>query len=145
MERVQLGRSGLRVSPVSCGTWQLSPRFSGEQSSEETARAIWRAFDGGINLCDTADAYGDGHAKTVPGSTNADPRAKSWGQPRPRTRRLLAAAAAQAPAHRAVGHYPPNVRGLKSFSLVMLALLPVARMTYNPCRSAYTLSPLTEK
>ena len=34
--------------------------------------------------------------------------------------------------------YAPSVRGLKSFSFVMLALLPVALMTYNPCRSAYT-------
>ena len=34
--------------------------------------------------------------------------------------------------------YAPNVRGLKFFSFVMLALLPVALMTYNPCRSAYT-------
>ena len=28
--------------------------------------------------------------------------------------------------------YPPNVRGLKSSWFVMLALLPVALMTYNP-------------
>ena len=60
MEHVQLGQSGLRVSPISFGTWQLSPRFWGEQSSEEIARAIRRAFDGGVNLFDTADAYGDG-------------------------------------------------------------------------------------
>ena len=72
MEHVQLGQSGLRVSPISFGTWQLSPRFWGEQSSEEIARAIRRAFDGGINLFDTADAYGDGHAETVLGETIAD-------------------------------------------------------------------------
>ena len=34
--------------------------------------------------------------------------------------------------------YPPNVRGLKSSWFVMLALLPVALMTYSPWRSAYT-------
>ena len=72
MERVQLGRSGLSVSPISFGTWQLSPRFWGEQSSDEIARAIRGAFDGGINLFDTADAYGDGHAETVLGETIAD-------------------------------------------------------------------------
>ncbi len=30
-----------------------------------------------------------------------------------------------------------NTRGLKSVSLMMLALLPVARMTYSPRRCAY--------
>ena len=71
MERVQLGRSGLRVSPISFGTWQLSPRFWGEQSKDQITRAIRRAFDGGINLFDTADAYGDGHAETVLGEAIA--------------------------------------------------------------------------
>ena len=71
MERVPLGRSGLRVSPISFGTWQLSPRFWGEQSREQITQAIRQAFDGGINLFDTADAYGEGHAETVLGETIA--------------------------------------------------------------------------
>ena len=33
--------------------------------------------------------------------------------------------------------YPPNVRGLKSSWFVMLALLPVALITYSPWLSAY--------
>ncbi|MDA0748797.1 MAG: aldo/keto reductase [bacterium] len=67
MERVKFGESGLSVSPVAIGTWQLSPRFWGEQSKEDWVAAMKLAFDKGINLIDTAEAYGDGYAETVVG------------------------------------------------------------------------------
>jgi len=67
MQRVTLGESGLSVSPVAFGTWQLSPRFWGEQSKEDAQAAMKLAFDRGINFFDTADAYGDGYAETVLG------------------------------------------------------------------------------
>ncbi|MFH1570736.1 MAG: aldo/keto reductase, partial [Gemmatimonadota bacterium] len=72
MVRVQLGASGLSVSPVAFGTWQLSPRFWGEQSKEETTAAMRLAFDKGINFYDTAEAYGDGYAETVLGEVVKD-------------------------------------------------------------------------
>jgi len=72
MERVILGESGLSVSPVAFGTWQLSPRFWGEQSKEEAMAAMRLAFDKGINFFDTADAYGDGYAETVLGEAIRD-------------------------------------------------------------------------
>ncbi len=67
MENVILGSSGLSVSPVSFGTWQLSPRFWGDQSKEQAMAAMKCAFDLGVNFFDTADAYGDGYAETVLG------------------------------------------------------------------------------
>lgn len=67
MHRVMLGESGLAVSPVAFGTWQLSPRFWGEQSKDDAMAAMRLAFDKGINFFDTADAYGDGYAETVLG------------------------------------------------------------------------------
>jgi len=72
MQRVALGESGLSVSPISFGTWQLSPRFWGEQSKEEAMAAMKLAFDKGINFFDTADAYGDGYAETVLGEAIRD-------------------------------------------------------------------------
>ena len=69
MERVTLGESGLSVSPISIGTWQLSPRFWGEQSKEDAISAMKLAFEKGINFIDTAEAYGDGYAETVVGET----------------------------------------------------------------------------
>jgi aryl-alcohol dehydrogenase-like predicted oxidoreductase len=72
MERVTLGESGLSVSPVAFGTWQLSPRFWGEQSKDDAIAAMKLAFDKGINFFDTAEAYGDGYAETVLGEAVAD-------------------------------------------------------------------------
>lgn len=65
--RVILGQSGLSVSPICFGTWQLSPRFWGEQSKKAIIRAMHVAHDSGINFYDTADAYGDGYAEEVLG------------------------------------------------------------------------------
>lgn len=72
MTRVALGSSDLSVSPVCFGTWQLSPRFWGEQSAEDAIAAMKLAFDKGINFFDTADAYGDGHAESVLGQALKD-------------------------------------------------------------------------
>lgn len=67
MERVELGNSGLTVSPVAFGTWQLSRRFWGDQSKDDAVAAMKLAFDKGVNFYDTADAYGDGYAESVLG------------------------------------------------------------------------------
>ncbi len=67
MVRVQLGRSGLNVSPICYGTWQLSPKFWGEQPREVMIASAREAFSLGVNFFDTADAYGDGLAEEVLG------------------------------------------------------------------------------
>ena len=67
MERVRFGRTGLMVSPISMGTWQLSPRFWGEIPEKTMIDTVHRAFELGINFFDSADAYGDGHGETVLG------------------------------------------------------------------------------
>ena len=72
MERVILGGSGLSVSPIAFGTWQLSPRFWGEQSKDDAVTAMKFAFDHGINFIDTADAYGDGYGESVVGEAVQD-------------------------------------------------------------------------
>ncbi len=66
-DRVVLGATGLEVSPICFGTWQLSPRFWLEQSKESVLKAMETAFEGGVNFFDTADAYGDGYGETVLG------------------------------------------------------------------------------
>ena len=76
-DRIMFGATDLEVSPVCFGTWQLSPRFWGEQSKADVLEAMNLAFDAGINFFDTADAYGDGYAETVVGEFLADkPRDK---------------------------------------------------------------------
>jgi len=71
-ERIIFGATGLEVSPISFGTWQLSPRFWGDQSKADVLAAMSTAFEAGINFFDTADAYGDGYAETVLGEFLAD-------------------------------------------------------------------------
>ena len=65
--RIIFGATGLEVSPICFGTWQLSPRFWGEQSKADVLAAMSTALEAGINFFDTADAYGDGYAETVLG------------------------------------------------------------------------------
>jgi len=70
--RVRLGRSGLQVSPICYGSWQLSAKFWGDVPAEPIRAAMRRAFEVGVNFYDTADAYGDGRAETVMGEALAD-------------------------------------------------------------------------
>ena len=70
--RVRFGKSGLSVSPICYGSWQLSPRYWGELPAEQFKEAIHRAFDVGVNFFDTADAYGDGLSEQVLGEALAD-------------------------------------------------------------------------
>jgi len=70
--RVPFGRTALEVSPVCFGTWQLSPRFWGEQPEADLIAAMRAGFDAGVNFFDTADAYGDGLAETVLGKVLRD-------------------------------------------------------------------------
>jgi aryl-alcohol dehydrogenase-like predicted oxidoreductase len=70
--RISFGATGLEVTPICFGTWQLSPRFWGEQSKTDVLAAMNVAYDAGINFYDTADAYGDGYAETVVGEFLAD-------------------------------------------------------------------------
>jgi len=66
-DRIIFGATGLEVSPICFGTWQLSPRFWGGQSKADVLAAMHTALEAGINFFDTADAYGDGYAETVLG------------------------------------------------------------------------------
>lgn len=72
MKRVLLGKTTLEVSRLAVGCWQLSPRFWGEVDPENWKRAMDAAGEGGINLVDTADAYGDGGAEEALGAYFAE-------------------------------------------------------------------------
>jgi aryl-alcohol dehydrogenase-like predicted oxidoreductase len=53
-----LGRTGIKVSPYALGTLMLATSI-GNPDPDDSIRVIHKALDAGINLVDTADAYGD--------------------------------------------------------------------------------------
>lgn len=66
MEQVSLGRGGPTVSAVGLGMWQAGGKAWGTDVRDADCRkAMERAVDLGINLVDTAEAYGDGHSEQV--------------------------------------------------------------------------------
>lgn len=67
MEYRRLGESDLDLSVVGLGTWALGNDFFGEVDDKTSVSAIHAALDSGINLIDTAPAYGAGHAEEVVG------------------------------------------------------------------------------
>jgi len=63
----QLGRTGLRVSPIGFGAWQLANPLWGGPDEAESERLVHAALAAGINFFDTAPGYGDGASERVLG------------------------------------------------------------------------------
>ena len=62
-----LGSSNLKVSVVSLGTWVFGGENWGKVDDDESIATIQKAIELGINLIDTAPAYGNGHAEEILG------------------------------------------------------------------------------
>ncbi|MGH3504515.1 MAG: aldo/keto reductase [Nocardioidaceae bacterium] len=58
MQYRTLGRTGIKVSPYALGTLMFATSI-GNPDHDDSARIIHKALDAGINVIDTADAYGD--------------------------------------------------------------------------------------
>jgi aryl-alcohol dehydrogenase-like predicted oxidoreductase len=58
MQYRSLGRTGIKVSPYALGALMFATQV-GNPDPEDSIRIIHQALDAGINLVDTADAYGD--------------------------------------------------------------------------------------
>lgn len=64
---VTLGRSGLRVSPLSLGAMTFGEDLGWGSSVEESQRIIDRYVDGGGNFIDTANFYTKSHSEKIIG------------------------------------------------------------------------------
>lgn len=66
MEHRPFGRTGLEVSAVGFGCWEVGGGY-GQVDEVEFARAVGRALDLGINCFDTAEGYGMGASERALG------------------------------------------------------------------------------
>jgi methylglyoxal reductase len=68
MKSSVLGSSGIMCSRVGLGTWAMGGWMWGGNDDDDAIRSIHAALDAGVNLIDTAPAYGLGHAETLVGT-----------------------------------------------------------------------------
>jgi aryl-alcohol dehydrogenase-like predicted oxidoreductase len=68
-ERVALGPTDIRISPLGIGTWQWGDRFywgyGNGYSSDDIDAAFRAGLDAGINFYDTAEMYGFGQSERL--------------------------------------------------------------------------------
>ena len=60
----RLGRSGLKVSEISLGSWVT---FGSQVDEDVSIELIQAAYDAGVNFFDNADIYANGQAESVMG------------------------------------------------------------------------------
>jgi len=66
MKYRELGNSGIDVSVVGHGTWPMGNDFFGDVDERTAIKSIHASLDNGVNLIDTAAAYGeDGASEKV--------------------------------------------------------------------------------
>ena len=72
MDYRNLGRAGVKVSPLCLGTMMLGAW--GNPDHDDCVRIIHRAIDAGINFVDTANGYSEGESEVIVGKALKDRR-----------------------------------------------------------------------
>ena len=67
----RFGRLGWEISEVGFGAWAIGSSW-GEQSDEESLKALHKALDEGLTFIDTAAVYGDGRSEKLIGKVLKD-------------------------------------------------------------------------
>ncbi len=62
-----LGKTGISVSAISLGTWQVGGKWGADFSHANADSILNKAVDAGINFIDTADVYGNGESEKAIG------------------------------------------------------------------------------
>jgi aryl-alcohol dehydrogenase-like predicted oxidoreductase len=71
METRRLGKTGLEVSVIGMGCWQLGADW-GDVSDAQAMATLHAAADAGVTFFDTADVYGDGRSEQFVGRLLAE-------------------------------------------------------------------------
>jgi aryl-alcohol dehydrogenase-like predicted oxidoreductase len=77
MEFVGIAGGALEISRITLGTWAMGGVMWGGTDDEESAATIRAAVEHGINLIDTAPAYGFGRSEEIVGKTLEDAHLRS--------------------------------------------------------------------
>ncbi len=67
MQFRQLGKTGINVSTISIGTWQVGGKWGSDFDYHNADTILNKAIDSGINFIDTADVYSDGESEKAVG------------------------------------------------------------------------------
>src|SRR2546423_14204780 len=67
MEYRKLGKTNFEVSDIGYGAWGIGGKQWLGGTDDESALALRRAVELGVNLIDTALAYGEGHSEKLVG------------------------------------------------------------------------------
>ncbi len=62
-----LGKTNLKISEISLGTWQVGGKWGDTFDHNNADTILNAAIDAGINFIDTADVYGDGESEKAVG------------------------------------------------------------------------------
>jgi len=77
MEFVDIPGAPLRVSRIALGTWAIGGWMWGGTDEEKSVQTISAAVERGVNLIDTAPAYGFGRSEEIVGRAIAEGRLRS--------------------------------------------------------------------
>lgn len=59
----EFGNTGMRVSEISLGTWQLGGKWGSDYNGQTALTTLETAYEQGINFFDTADGYNNGDSE----------------------------------------------------------------------------------
>lgn len=65
MQYRTFGKTGWNVSAIGMGCWAIGGNMWGPTDDKDSVSAIQASLDAGVNLLDTADAYGIGHSEAL--------------------------------------------------------------------------------
>lgn len=68
MKQREFGKSGVTVSEIGLGTWQLGGADWGDIDEQSALDTLQAAYDTGVTIFDTADVYGAGRSETLIGT-----------------------------------------------------------------------------
>ena len=131
MKHRDLGKTGMKISEVSFGSWAIGAGW-GTVDDKDSLAALHKAVDLGINFIDTADVYGMGHSEQLIAQMRKE-----------RSEQLYVATKAgrKLDPHVAEKYTPQNIRGfiqesLKNLKVDALDLLqlhcPPREVYYTP-------------